>query len=95
MLQVGHKIRISKQVFFYLIHHCLHPSLLKSGKTRAHFQSSTKIYDRFSGVNVYVVSIWRRLGCIIMSIVVLLPIVAGAAPPSLIILLPPSLIILL
>ncbi len=83
----GTKSEFQSKYFLYLIHFCLHLSLHKSGKTRAHFQSSTKIYDRFSGVNVYVVSIWRRLGCIVMSIVVLLPIVAGAVPPSLIIIL--------
>jgi hypothetical protein len=46
------------------------------GKTRPWFQSSTKVYDPFSDKDVYVVSMSRRLGCVVMSIIALMPIIA-------------------
>ena len=49
--------------------------LFTLGKTRPWFQSSTKVYDAYSDKDVYVVSMWRRLGCVVMSIVALMPII--------------------
>ena len=47
-----------------------------ASKTRPQFTSSTKVYDRYSGQYVYVVSRLRRVGRVLISVVVLLPIVA-------------------
>ena len=47
-----------------------------ASKTRPQFTSSTKVYDRYSGQYVYVVSLPRRVGRVLMSVIVLLPIVA-------------------
>ena len=47
------------------------------GKTRPWFQSSTKVYDPYSDKDVYVVSLWRRFGCVVMSILALMPIIAA------------------
>jgi hypothetical protein len=35
------------------------------------------VYDKYSDKDVYVVSLWRRLGCVVMSIVGLMPIIAS------------------
>jgi hypothetical protein len=34
------------------------------------------VYDPFSDKDVYVVSLSRRLGCVVMSIIALMPIIA-------------------
>ena len=47
-----------------------------ASKTRPEFQSSTRVYDRFSGQYVYVVSRLRRAARVFVSFLVLLPIVA-------------------
>ena len=47
-----------------------------ASKTRPQFTSSTKVYDRYSGQYVYVVSLPRRVGRVLTSVIVLLPIVA-------------------
>jgi hypothetical protein len=52
-------------------------NLCSTDKTRPRFQSSTKVYDPFSGVEVYVVSKWRRTASVLISIFALLPIITG------------------
>jgi hypothetical protein len=60
-----------------LLYHYVVIPLSFPDKTRPRFRSSTKKYDRFSGVYVYVVSLTRRTLCIAASILALLPVIAG------------------